>query len=124
MESKKMKTTLKTIKKDATYDGKLDLEAYENLVKWFCYHEAKKEYNILKEKLSTIDWTKIKDFDSADHLISMAKENAYDIVSWSENELTINNEPTGIFENDNHNYDNSATFYIRTNGTILSLLED
>jgi hypothetical protein len=119
-----MKTTLKTIKKDATYDGKLDHEAYSDLIKWFCYHEAKKEYGIWKEKLNAIDWTKARDYENADALICMAKENAHDTTAWGEKELTINNEPTGIFEDDDYNYDNSATFYIRTNGTICSLIED
>jgi|TARA_R110002020_G_C15700098_1_gene720807 hypothetical protein len=118
-----MKTTLKTLKKDATYDGKLDQETYAELVQWFCYHEAKKEYDKLVKALKE-NWV-LTEHLTADLLIANAKDNAWDVKAWHELELKVNNEPTGIFDNDDPaHYDITATYLNRTIGSIVGLIED
>jgi hypothetical protein len=119
-----MKTTLKTLKKDATYDGKLDQETYAELVQWFCYHEAKKEYDKLVKALEE-NWIPTEYFKTADCLIACAQENAWDTNAWPNLELEVNNEPTGIFQNDDDaNYDKTAAYLTRTIGSIVGLIED
>ena len=123
-ESKKMKTTLKDIKNDATYDDKLDHDVYKDLIQWYCYHEAKQEYNKLVTLLRE-NWVATEDFETADSLIATAQDNAWQINDWDELELKINNESTGIFDEDNpDHYDRTATYLKRTIGSIVGLMED
>jgi hypothetical protein len=118
-----MKTTLKELKKDATYYGKLDQEAYAELVQWFCYHEAKKRLDKLVKALKE-NWVPMEHL-TADSLIASAQENAWDVNAWSKLELEVNNEPTGIFDDDDPDrYDRTATYLNRTIVSIVGLIED
>ena len=116
--------TLEELKQEATYDGKLDQEAYSELVQWYCYHEAKKEYDKLVNSIRQ-NWIAVEHFKTADFLIASARDNAWDVDAWHELELTINNEPSGIFDDyDPKHYDRTATYLIRTIGSIIGLCED